>query len=314
MNQTAFLYHEDYLKHNAGMWHPESPERLSSIVNHLHEIDLLSQLVLIEPLVADIHWIAQVHTPEYIAAVQRACQSGMTNFDSDTGICAESYDIALLAVGGVLEVVDAIMSGKIENAFCAIRPPGHHAEANRAMGFCLFNNIAIAATYIQQQHQLQKVLIIDWDVHHGNGTQNSFYADPTVFYFSVHQWPLYPGTGLRQETGNGAGQGCTLNVPLSPGAGDDVYIRVFQEELLPAAKNFQPDFILISAGFDAHEADPLAGMKVTEKGYAELTKIVKAIASESCDGRIISLLEGGYNLDALAKSVACHIRILAGIE
>lgn len=310
MSQTGFVYHEDYLKHNSGAWHPESPTRLENIVKHLDKIGLLSKLVLIEPFEATENWISTIHTTEYISYVADSCKTGVTHLDADTAICADSYRIARLAVGGALAAVDAVIAGKVDNAFCAIRPPGHHAEKNRAMGFCLFNNIGIAAKYIQQKHQLEKVLIIDWDVHHGNGTQNSFYADPTVFYFSIHQWPYYPGSGWQTETGSGAGIGYTLNFPLSIGANDDDYIKIFKNELDPVVQKFSPDFILISAGFDAHRNDPLAGMNLTENGYATLTKIIKEFSREICHGRIVSLLEGGYNLDAIAKSVEYHIKVL----
>ena len=310
MVKTGFLYHEDYLKHNAGNWHPERPDRLEAIVNHLEKIGLLSQLIRVEPTPASLDWISTIHSTDYIAYLENSCKSGQTQLDADTGVCSDSYQVALLAAGGVLSVVNAVMTGKIDNAFCAIRPPGHHAEKDRAMGFCLFNNIAIAAKYIQQKHKLEKVLIIDWDVHHGNGTQNTFNADPTVFYFSIHQWPHYPGSGNRLETGADIGVGFTLNVPRGAGADDDTYIKIFNEELIPAAQKFAPDFILISAGFDAHQDDPLAAMNLTEHGYASLTAVVKKLAQEMCQGRIISLLEGGYNLNALAKSVEFHIKTL----
>ena len=213
-------------------------------------------------------------------------------------------------MGESLIAADAIMKEKITNAFCAIRPPGHHAEKNRALGFCLFNNIAITAKYLQQKHAIEKILIIDWDVHHGNGTQNAFYEDATVFYFSIHQSPHYPGTGLINETGIRKGERFTLNVPLTAGHGDEDYIEAFQSKLLPAANKFKPDFILISAGFDAHRDDPLAGMQLTETGFAKLTEIAADLADEFCNGKIISFLEGGYNLEKLAASVAAHIEIL----
>lgn len=310
MAQTGFVYHDDYLKHNAGNWHPESPSRLEAIVNHLDKINLLSKLIRIEPYEASLDWISCIHSTKYISYIENSCKTGITQLDADTGVSADSYKVALLAVGGVLAAVDTVMEEKIDNAFCAIRPPGHHAERDRAMGFCLFNNVAIAAKYIQQNYQLKKVLIIDWDVHHGNGTQNSFYSDPTVFYFSIHQWPHYPGTGHNTETGTGAGTGFTLNVPLGPGDDDQVYLKIFKDTLIPAAKKFTPDFILISAGFDAHQNDPLAGMNLTEHGYAALTTVIKDFAINVCQGRIISLLEGGYNLNVLAKSVEFHLKAL----
>ena len=202
------------------------------------------------------------------------------------------------------------MDGKVRNAFCAVRPPGHHALKDRAMGFCLFNNVAIAASYIQKKHKLGKVLIVDWDVHHGNGTQAAFYDDPSVFYFSAHQSPFYPGTGSAEERGAGKGVGFTLNVPLPAGCGDAEYKKAFLEKLKPAAAAFQPDFVLVSAGFDAAKDDLLGRMKVTPEGYAELTRIVKGIAEQHCQGRLVSVLEGGYNLEGLAASVEAHVRVL----
>ncbi len=309
---TGLVFHEDYLKHDAGYGHPERPERLQSIITHLDRTGLLSRLERIQPYPAEIEWIAKIHQRDYIRSVEQACSQGMRYLDADTGICPDSYSIARLAVGGAMAAADAMMKGEIDNAFCAVRPPGHHATPGRAMGFCLFNNIAILAKYLQQQYQIPKVLIVDWDVHHGNGTQDAFYEDPTVFYFSIHQWPHYPGSGLHHETGEGAGQGFTLNIPLAPGHGDQDYIQAFQQSLVPAAKAFRPDAILISAGFDAHYQDPLAGMHLTESGYGKLTQILMELADEFCHGRIISLLEGGYNLETLARSVAMHIEVLMG--
>lgn len=310
MNHTGFVFHEDYLKHDTGPWHPESPARLESIISHLDQSGALSQVVKIEPRNPCSEWILNIHTSDYISNVRESALNGVDHLDADTGICRDSYRIACLAVGGVLEAVDAIMAHKVSNAFCAIRPPGHHAEQDRAMGFCLFNNVAIAAKYIQVQFQLPKVLIVDWDVHHGNGTQNSFYEDPTVFYFSVHQYPFYPGTGHETDTGHGAGKGFTLNKPLPAGTDDSTYIDVFNSVLLPAAKKFKPDFILISAGFDAHKNDPLASMKMTAEGFGRLTQIVKDLSEQECQGRILSMLEGGYHLNSLAECVEKHLQVL----
>jgi acetoin utilization deacetylase AcuC-like enzyme len=215
-----------------------------------------------------------------------------------------------MAAGGVLSAVDAVMAGKVRNAFCAVRPPGHHALRDRAMGFCLLNNVAIASRYIQKKHKLGRVLIVDWDVHHGNGTQAAFYEDNTVFYFSAHASPFYPGSGGEAEKGSGKGLGFTLNIPLPAGSGDAVYRKVFEEKLRPTAAAFKPDFVLISAGFDAAQNDLLGPMKVTPSGYAELTRIVKGIAEQHAHGRLVSVLEGGYNLEALAASVESHVKAL----
>jgi acetoin utilization deacetylase AcuC-like enzyme len=230
----------------------------------------------------------------------------------DSPASADSYQVALNAVGGVQSAIDAVIEGKIRNAFCAIRPPGHHATKDKAMGFCFFNNVAIAAKYIQQKHKLARVLIVDWDVHHGNGTQAIFDEDPTVFYFSVHQSPFYPGTGSAGDKGVGKGLGSKMSVPLPAGSGDAEYKKAFEERLKPAAAAFKPDFVLISAGFDAANGDLLGGMKVTPQGYAELTRIVQGIAEASCSGRLVSMLEGGYNTEALAASVEAHVRVLMG--
>jgi acetoin utilization deacetylase AcuC-like enzyme len=221
-----------------------------------------------------------------------------------------SLSAAYLAAGGALSAVDAIMAGEVEHAFCAVRPPGHHAEAARAMGFCLFNNVAIAARYVQKQYGVSRVLIVDWDVHHGNGTQHSFEQDPSILFFSTHQFPHYPGTGRATERGTGAGEGFTINVPMDAGAGDEEYHAIFVNVLLPAAEAFKPEFVIVSAGFDAHRDDPLASMGVTETGYSDLTDLVAGIAKRHAQGRLLSALEGGYNLTALGASVDAHLTAL----
>ncbi len=310
MLKTGFVYHEDFLLHDTGTWHPERADRLKSIVQTLSSTGLKEKLKTITPEPAQIKWIETIHTTEYVKSIEKACDLGYKNLDADTTICSDSYRIALLAAGSGISAADKIMNGEIQNGFCAVRPPGHHAEKKRAMGFCLFNNVAITARYLQQKFSLKKILIIDWDVHHGNGTQNAFYDDATVFYFSVHQSPHYPGTGLINEFGMGEGEGFNLNVPLPAGMGDEDYIEIFQSKLKPAVEKYKPDFILISAGFDAHRDDPLAGMQLTEAGFAKLTDIVAGFAEKICQGRVISLLEGGYNLEKLAASVAAHIEVL----
>jgi len=310
--RVGFVYDDVYLEHQTGPGHVERPERLEAIVERLQESGLLAQLVRIEPQPAAREWIATVHAADYIQRLEKSCEGGVRYFDSlDTTISDRSYEAALVAAGGVLAAVDAVMEGKIHSAFCAVRPPGHHALEDRAMGFCLFNNVAIAARYLQKKHKLKKVLIVDWDVHHGNGTQATFYDDPTVLYFSVHQYPFYPGSGAEGERGDGKGLGLTINAPLPAGCGDDKYMEVFQERLKPAALKFQPDFVLVSAGFDAHEDDLLGGMRVTSEGFGRLTRVVKEIAGACCQGRIVSMLEGGYELEGLAESVEAHLRALA---
>ena len=309
--KTGFVYGDVYLQHKTSAGHPERPERLTAIVRRLRETGLLEQLVAIEPRRAATEWITTEHSLEYVARVAIACRQGDPYVDTmDVPVSPRSYDVALEAVGGVLAAVDAVMAGKVRNAFCAVRPPGHHALKDQAMGFCLFNNVALAARYVQKKHGLPKVLIVDWDVHHGNGTQAMTYADPTVLYFGIHRYPFYPGTGAAEEKGEGKGLGFTLNVPLPAGSGDAEYTKAFDDVLAPAARAFRPDFVLVSAGFDAHADDPLGGMKVTAKGFAELTRVVKRIAATSARGRIVSVLEGGYNLDGLAASAEAHLRVL----
>jgi len=309
--KTGFLYGEVYLRHKTGPGHPEHPGRLTAIVERLKKTGLSDRLVPLDPASAAERWLTTCHTPEYVARVAGGCRDGIRHIDTpDCPVCPDSYDAAVQAVGGVLAAVDAVMQGKVRNAFCAVRPPGHHALKAKAMGFCLLNNVAIAARYIQQKHRLAKVLVVDWDVHHGNGTQAMTYADPTVLYFGIHQYPFYPGTGAADEKGEGKGLGYTVNVPLPAGCGDREYQKAFDEVLAPAARNFGPDVVLISAGFDAHADDPLGGMKVTAKGFADLTRVVKRIAATSARGRIVSVLEGGYDLDGLARSVDAHLRVL----
>ncbi|MCS6896353.1 MAG: histone deacetylase [Nitrospira sp.] len=311
MGTTGFVYHPAYLEHDMGVGHPESPDRLRAIVRQLEQSGTLARLTSIEPRKAEDQWITQVHTPNYVASLARlAPASGRVLLDPDTSMSPGSLAAAYLAAGGALAAVDAIMTGRVDHVFCAVRPPGHHAEAGRAMGFCLFNNVAIATRYVQRRYGLSRVLIVDWDVHHGNGTQHSFEDDPSVLFFSIHQYPHYPGTGRETERGKGAGEGFTINVPMEAGRGDEDYRAVFQKVLVPAANDFKPEFVIISAGFDAHREDPLAGMGLTEQGYAELTGIVAGIAKRHAQGRIISSLEGGYHLKALAASVEAHVEAL----
>ncbi|MEJ2705472.1 MAG: SUMF1/EgtB/PvdO family nonheme iron enzyme [Sedimentisphaerales bacterium] len=309
--KTGFVYDPIYLEHKTTPGHPESPERLVKIIGKLKADGLYSQLAELKPTPAALEWIETVHSREYIERARKSCEAGAAYLDSlDVPISRESYDAALMATGGMLTAIDAVMEHRVANAFCAVRPPGHHALENKAMGFCIFNNIAIGTRYIQKKHQLPKVLIVDWDVHHGNGTQAAFYDDPNVLYFSVHQYPFYPGSGNQTEKGEGEGSGSTINVPLRAGSGDEQYVSAFEETLAPAAFDFSPDFVLISAGFDAHKDDLLGAMRVTQQGFARLTEIVKGIAETCCAGRLVSTLEGGYGLEGLAASVEAHIRVL----
>jgi acetoin utilization deacetylase AcuC-like enzyme/formylglycine-generating enzyme required for sulfatase activity len=309
--KTGFVYDDIYLEHKTTPGHPESPQRLIAIVEKLKMSGLYPELLPLSPKPAAREWIETVHSLHYIERVKTSCKKGVVYLDSlDTPISEKSYEVALMAAGGVLTAIDAVMQKKVTNAFCAVRPPGHHAMKDRAMGFCIFNNIAIGTRYIQKKYNMRKILIVDWDVHHGNGTESMFYDDPTVLYFSVHQYPFYPGTGRQAEKGSGKGLNYNINVPLPAGSGDDDYLKVFREKLEPAALSFSPDFVLVSAGFDACKGDVLGGMNITPQGFAQLTQIVKSIAEKCCEGRLVSVLEGGYNLDVMSASVEEHIRVL----
>jgi len=311
---TGFVYHPDYLKHASFYDHPENPERLNAITGHLKEEGLWDKLEHIDPTPAAIKWIEEIHARNYIDYVKTACEKGITNLDGDTYIASKSYDVALLAAGGVLSAIDRVMDKKVDNAFCAVRPPGHHAEKNAGMGFCIFNNVAIGARYLQKQYEIQRVAIIDWDVHHGNGTQNSFYDDDSVLYISLHQFPHYPGTGNRYESGTGKGEGFTLNFTMPSGSGDEEYLKAFETDLIPALHNFEPQFIIISAGFDAHINDPLSGIALTDNAYELMSEMLLNAAKKNSEGRLISVLEGGYNLSVLGKTIGLHIKKLMDFE
>jgi acetoin utilization deacetylase AcuC-like enzyme/formylglycine-generating enzyme required for sulfatase activity len=311
---TGFVTADVYLQHKTGEGFPERPARLEAIVKRLTDKGLVAQMTSLKPVENALDAIKAVHSAEYMERVKKTCEGlGDKIGQIDTGdmpVSRKSYDAAVTAVGGVLAAVDAVMEGKVRNAFCAVRPPGHHALKEKAMGFCVFNNVAVAARHLLNKHKLAKVLIIDWDVHHGNGTQDEFYEDGRVMYFSTHQAPFYPRSGNADEKGKGPGLGCIFNVPLEAGSGDAVFKKVYEETLKPAALAFKPDFILVSAGFDSARGDLLGRLDLTPVGYSAMTKTVREIADASCKGRVVSMLEGGYNLDALADSVEAHVRAL----
>lgn len=313
---TALIYDSHFLEHDTGPQHPENPQRLNVIINALQADQKLWQtLRQVTPQPATINDILRCHTPELIETVKEYCTQGELNYiDADTVVCAKSFDIALLAAGAGLIAVDQLLTEKTSNAFCLVRPPGHHATINQAMGFCLFNNIAIAARYAQTHYGVKKILIIDWDVHHGNGTQDIFYDDPSVFYFSTHQYPFYPGTGAADEIGAGKGKGTTLNVPLASGTSAQQHRTLFSQSLTTILKKFHPDLILISAGFDARKYDPLANLNLSDQDYIEMTQEVMNIAHQYCNDKIISFLEGGYNLGTLGKTVVAHIAALNSLK
>ncbi len=313
MNSTGIVRDERYIEHITDDYHPENPNRLRSIYGMLQQRDMESFFREIPPRFATREELEMVHLPSYIDMIASTSGQPARRLDPDTVASPKSYEAACLAVGGVLEAIEAVLQGKLDNAFALVRPPGHHAERNRAMGFCIFNNIAVGAKYAIQTHGLERILIIDWDVHHGNGTQNTFYEDPKVLYFSTHRYGFfYPGTGAPAEVGAGRGEGFTVNVPMSPGCGDAEYGNIFLDVLKPIASSYKPQVILISAGFDTYSRDPLGGMRMTEMGYARLTNITMDIAQTTCGGKIIIALEGGYDLDGLATSVKAVLQELRG--
>ncbi len=308
---TGLVDDDFYLAHRPEGYHPECPARLQSIKERLLDGGPPDGVVRIAPAPAPVEWITEIHSEGYVRELRESCNQGKRLIHSpDNYICPDSYDVALLAAGGVLEAISAVMDGGAANAFCALRPPGHHALRDEAMGFCLFNNVAVGARFLQKKYGLGKVLIVDWDVHHGNGTQEAFYEDPGVLFFSIHRHPFYPGSGAGREEGRRGGCGYTINVPLPAGRGDADYLHLLESRLLPAAMDFAPEFVLISAGFDAHRDDPLGGMDVTAEGFARMTRMVRGIAQSTCGGRMVSVLEGGYGLEGLAESVSRHLDVL----
>ena len=307
--KTALIHHPIYQKHDTGIGHPETPKRYEVVMKALeNDVNLWESLNIIEAEKVSRGIIQAAHTKEHFNKIETAFENGVEYLDADTVVSMHSFDAAIYAAGGVCRAVDAVMKGEAKNAFVAVRPPGHHATAENAMGFCLFNNVAVAARYAQNKYkEIERVAIVDWDVHHGNGTQGIFFDDPSVFFFSMHQYPWYPGSGARGETGFGRGAGYTLNVPVKAHTKADSQKRMFENALGDIHKNFQPDLIMISAGFDAHSTDPLGQLKLENNDFMQMTRTVKQWADEVCAGRIISCLEGGYNLETLGETVKNHV-------
>ena len=313
MKRTGLVFDDRYLLHDTGPDHPETSERLKVIFAGIEAAGLLPKLVLIPGRRVEEKWIRTVHAEGHIRRFEEACACGYAEYGHpDNRMCGESFDTALLAVGGVLQATQMVMEGKLDNAFCAVRPPGHHAEPNRAMGFCYFNNIAVAARYLQMQWGIARVGIVDFDVHHGNGTQAIFDGDPTVFYYSIHEHPTfaYPGTGREFERGSALGIGYTLNTPMLPGQGDQEYQEALERDLVPAFDVFKPEVILVSAGFDAHADDDMSYMNVSTEGFSWIMRLLMELADKYAKGRIISILEGGYCLQRLPELIVNHLKIL----
>jgi acetoin utilization deacetylase AcuC-like enzyme len=308
---TAYVYDPIYLEHNLPS-HPENARRLERVLATLEHEGLLERLRLLEPRPATIEELQRVHTPQLVERVRRTAEGGGGYLDPDTYVSPRSYDAALMAAGGVVRAVEAVLADEIANGFALVRPPGHHATPTRAMGFCLFNNVAVAARAALAEDEVERVFVVDFDVHHGNGTQDVFAADPAVLYFSTHQYPYYPGSGHWGETGSGTGEGTLLNVPLPAGVGDAGYAQVFAELVWPLAESFRPDLVLVSAGYDAHWKDPLAMMNLSLTGYAWMGQELVRMADELCKGRIVFTLEGGYELDVLAFGVLGALYALLG--
>jgi len=307
---TILIYDDIFLQHDTGFGHPENARRLENTVEYLKESELWERLTVVKSRAASGKEIGLVHPQTYIETIKQIADDGGGRLDADTVISTASYDAAVHAAGAPLTAIDLIMEGKEKNAFCLVRPPGHHATPTRGMGFCFFNNVAIAAKYIQSKYHLGKILIVDWDVHHGNGTQDAFYRDPTVLYFSMHRYPFYPGSGRIEEDGQGKGKGFNINVPLSFDTMPEKYIEIFTDVMEQRVTQFAPEFIIVSAGFDTYEKDPIGGLNLDIEDFRTLTDVVMKSAKIHCNGRIVSCLEGGYHLTALPLCIEAHLKAL----
>ena len=314
MTDIAVITDPIYKKHSAGPGHPESPKRLDTIDKMLEAHPAKTCFTAVPPRDAAFEELRWIHEEPYLRRVRETEKRDYTMLDPDTSAVSDSYPAAVRAAGGAITAVETVLSGRFPCAFAFVRPPGHHAEARRAMGFCLFNNVAVGAMYAIQTRGLSRILVVDWDVHHGNGTMHSFYDTSEVLYFSIHQWPHYPGTGLIRDTGEGDGLGFSVNVPYQGNQGDSDYMAAFQNILKPIALEYRPELILVSAGFDAHTYDYLSGMQVTSGGFGQMTACLMKIADACCEGKIALVLEGGYDLTALEESTAAVLSVLTGSD
>jgi acetoin utilization deacetylase AcuC-like enzyme len=309
--KNGLIYSPEYLSHVTPSGHPESPRRAEVVMKSLEDEGFAVRMERLQPRLATQEEVLRCHTARYFETAKSDVEHGLSDLSTgDTNICERSFDVALLAAGGVISAVDAVVEKKVRNAFCVVRPPGHHATPTKGMGFCLFNNIAIAARHAQARHKISKVLIADFDVHHGNGTQDIFYEDASVLFFDTHQSPWYPGTGDASETGAGRGLGYTINCPFPAGAGRTEILGAFQGKLVEAAQKFKPDLVMLSAGFDSRVGDPLGSFKLTDEDFSDLTRVMLHLAREHAEGRLVTVLEGGYNLRGLMKATAAHVKTL----
>ncbi len=315
MPRSAIVTDPVFLKHEPGPYHPENPQRIQTLLDLAGEVAGGGDRFELLPLRAAVQAELELaHGPDYIDLVRSTSAHNRFALDGDTITCRDSFGVALMAVGGFLQLLDAVAAADYGNGFTMARPPGHHALRNRGMGFCLFNTVAIGARYLQEKHGARRVAIMDWDVHHGNGSQDAFYDDPSVLFLSTHQYPYYPGTGAADEVGSGRGEGYTVNVPLPAGCADAEYLAVFRDIIVPAIERYEPDWLLVSAGFDSHRDDPLAAMGVTESGFAVMANALLELARKHTGGKIAFLLEGGYDLVALRNSVATVLECMQSEE